>query len=237
MKKILILMTFLLLTTGCTAEYNLTITENSYKEELVIIGENQDEISEFNNNWKIPIDKEENELLLGLDGTPEIEGEIYKYNISNNKLIFNYEFGKDEYSKSTVVSYCYDKLLVVNDYDYITISTSPKVNCISEFPNITSIKVNIQTDKKVVHNNADSIKNNVYTWYITKDNIKNKSLSIKLENNIEEEINPEIPDNTSKEKQKGEYDLYIFLLILLVIVLIGNKLIIKLKGNNTTNIP
>ena len=43
-KRILILITILLLTTGCTCEYNLTIEENTYKEEIIITGETKEEI-------------------------------------------------------------------------------------------------------------------------------------------------------------------------------------------------
>ena len=48
----------LLLTTGCECEYNLTIDGNTYKEEINIIGETNEEIDSFKNNWKIPIDKD-----------------------------------------------------------------------------------------------------------------------------------------------------------------------------------
>ena len=44
----------LLLTTGCTSEYNLTIDNNVYQEKVNINGITSDELSNLNRDWQIP---------------------------------------------------------------------------------------------------------------------------------------------------------------------------------------
>ena len=109
-KRILIVLMILLLTTGCTCEYNLTIDENTYKEEIILYGENSQEISQFNKEWKIPFNKEEYDLIVGADTEYLVEDNIYQYNISSNKIAFSHNFSQFDYNQSTAVSNCYKKL-------------------------------------------------------------------------------------------------------------------------------
>ena len=139
----------LLLLTGCTCEYNLTIDNNVYKEEINLTGENNEETSNINNKWKVPVDKDE----YNKGGDPEsnsyISGDIYEYKVTGNILKFNYDFTKSTYPNSSAVSNCYDKLTVLNYENSTVISTSSKATCFDEYPLLTSITVNIKVDKPV----------------------------------------------------------------------------------------
>ena len=73
-------------------EYNLNITGNKYSEEVIITANTSEEINNINNEWKIPVDKEEYDYLGGdYSTTATAIGDTYKYNISANKLILNYD--------------------------------------------------------------------------------------------------------------------------------------------------
>ena len=165
-KRILVLIIILLLTTGCTCQYNLTIENNVYKEEVIIYGENSEEISNFNLKWQVPVDKDE--YNRGGDPSTEIEvdGDIYNYNLSENSLKFNYDFTKSSIINSSAVSNCYNKLTITNYNETIIISTSQKATCYDKYPTLSNLRVNIKVDKPVISNNADSVSGNTYIWNI-----------------------------------------------------------------------
>lgn len=230
MKKSILIILMLLLLTGCTCEYNLTIDGYSYKEEVIITGENSEEKSSFNQEWAVPIDKEVYDMA-GDESTElsDIKTETYNYNINSDNIKFYYDLSRNEMINSTAVSICYDKLNITN-YDNTTIiSTSSKNKCFDEYQTLTNIKVNIKVDKPVISNNADIINGNIYTWNITKDDTK----SINLVLNNEKVEDNEIIDNKPQQKpKKKDYTLYIFCGILLIVMLSAYFMFNKLKNKN-----
>ena len=232
-KRILLIIMILLLTTGCTFEYNLIIDGSNYKEEIVITAESSDEISSFNQKWEIPIDKDEYEKISGFDNETDINTKIYKYSISSNKLTFNNNFNISNISKSTAAYNCYNKLTVSNYNNTTIISTSPKADCFDKHPPLTSVKVNIKVDREVISNNADNISGNTYTWNITKETASSKSINLVLSNgNKEEDKTDPSSDNTNNKTKKNDYTLYIFLIILVLIIFLGYKWFMKFKDKN-----
>lgn len=238
-KRILMLIPILLLTTGCTCEYNLTIENDTYKEQITIIGSTPDEISSFNNKWQIPINKEEyNNINLEPDSNGGFTGEIYNYNLSSNRLTFSYNFNKIQYINSTAVSNCYDMLTITNSNNRTVISTSSNTKCFENHPPLTNIKINIKVDKPVISNNADRINGNTYTWNIDKSNANEKSINLIIgnqNNEIIENNNSNDSNINIKENNKNPFDkyiLYIFLAILALIIYFGYKWFINMKDKN-----
>lgn len=231
-KRIILLIIILLLTTGCTCEYNLTIDGNTYKEKITIIGENSEEISSFNNEWKISVDKENNNTPGDPESNPDNNRNVYKYNLSDNELIFNYDFIGSEFANSMAVSNCYDKLTITNYNKTTIISTSPKANCFKNNPPLNNVKVKISVDREVINNNADSISGNTYIWNITKENASSKSINLVLDNS-EEDINlPSSSNKTTINEKKNDYTIYIFLIAIVLIILLGYKWFMKFKDKN-----
>ena len=232
-KRILIVLLILLLTTGCTCEYNLTIDENTYKEEIVLYGENSQEISQFNKEWKIPYNKEEYDLIAGADTEYLVENNIYKYNILSNKIAFSHDFSEIDYNQSTAVSNCYKKLSLTDYNDTLVISTSPDIKCFDKYPTLNNIKVNIKVSEHVINHNADSFSNNIYTWNINRDDINNKSINIIIENKTESDDNiTNVPNVNKPTKLEAKYDLYILLAIIAIIIFILYIWFIKFKEKN-----
>lgn len=233
-KRILLLILMLLLTTGCTCQYNLTIENNTYKEEIIIYGENNEETSNFNKKWEIPVNKEEYHLGGEAGVEKDVTGDVYKYNLSGNKLTFNYDFTRSDIIDSSAVSNCYNKLTIVDYEDTIVISTSSKAMCYNRYPTLNNLKINIKVDKPVISNNADNVNGNIYTWNITKDNADDKSINIILDNKktvVDDE--PKEEDNDEKNQiKKRDYTLYIFLGILLIVVLIAYLIFNKIRNHN-----
>lgn len=240
-KRILLIATILLFTTGCTCEYNLTIDNNVYKEEIILIGKTLDEISSFENDWKVPIDKDI--YNLGLDPSSKIpeQNDLYNYKLRGSRLTFTYDFTRNQFENSSAVSNCYNKLTVSNYENSIVISTSQKALCFEEYPTLTNVKINITVDKKVTSNNADSRNGNTYTWNINKNNASNKSINIVLENketNISDDNSKDNnyqnnnENNNQQKENKNDYTLYIFSGILLIIMLLAYNFVNKLKNKS-----
>ena len=98
MKKIILLIVILLLTTGCTCEYNLKIDNNKYSEEIIINAKTVSEKDNFSNNWEIPINKDDYDIGLDTESDDIDYSQIYNYRTSGNSLIFNYDFNRSEYN-------------------------------------------------------------------------------------------------------------------------------------------
>ena len=232
-KRIFILIIPLLFMTGCSCEYNLKIEENTFKEEIKLIADDQAEVSLFNEKWEVSSNKNQN-VPGGDPSTAEaVDDNMYKYNLSNNMLTFNYDFSQNGYRNSTAVSKCYNNFTVTNYQNSIIISTPSKAICFDNYPSLNNIVINITTDKEITSNNADSSNGNTYTWKLSKDS--NKSINIVIDNSNKNE-NPSSSNNNQEhnEKKEKDYTMYIFSGILLTVVLIGYLVfsIIKKKNND-----
>ena len=236
-KRIFILIIPLLFMTGCTCEYNLEIEGNKFKEEIKLIADSSEEISQFNKKWEISTNKEDNTFGGDPSTTKNPIDNPYNYNLTNNTLTFSYDFSQNEYKNSLAVSKCYNNLTVTNYQDSIVISTPSKTICLGNYPPLNSIVINITTNKKVTSNNADNINGNTYTWKLNKTNATNKPINIVIDNSGNDGVASSASSgssNTQKENNKKDYTMYIFSAILLIVVLLGYLVfnIIKRKNNN-----
>ena len=147
MKKRIKYLVMILLLTGCTCEYNLTIDDDDYlyKEEVVILAENEEELNDINANLQIPVDKN---YILGADSDSVFPDNIDFYNTSveNNKMIFRYDFTRKGLINSSAVYNCFERLIVNNYDNNLIISTNSKANCFINTPPLTNVKINIKTE-------------------------------------------------------------------------------------------
>lgn len=233
-KRIILLIIAVLLTTGCTCEYNLTIDNNTYHEKIILTGTTSEEITNFSNKWQIPVDKEEYNSIGGdTNSGVDVTGDIYEYSKTGNNLVFNYDFTTSGINNSTAISQCYSKATITAYQDSIIISTSDKVNCFDRYAPLTNLKINITTTKQVKSHNADSVNGNTYTWNVNSTNANNKPINLLIDNSNASSSstsssngsNSNIKDNT-KEK---DYTFYIFCVIILLVMLLGYFIFTKIK--------
>lgn len=177
MKKNLMLALFvLLLATGCDGTYNLEIYDDRYKEDITIIENNT-------NNWYSPNKNgvSFNDLL-----TEEYNRDNFYYQkklISDTTTMgLNYksDFDIDTYDSLAIPYRCYQYFTVLDEGDDIVISTSNKNLCYGAYEWLNNITINIKTNHKVLEHNADSVKNGIYTWKLTRENASDKSIQIKF---------------------------------------------------------
>ena len=97
-----------------------------------------------------------------------------------------------------------------------------------EYNTIDSYVVNIEIDKKVISHNADSVKGNVYTWNINKNNAADKIISIQFKNDL--------LDLKSEKEEKKDFNYMIIFIIfglitLVLIIILGLIKSISNKNN------
>lgn len=170
MKKIFIICFLSLILFGCSnAEYNLTINDDSFYEDINVYFDNDSSYS-F-------IDYDFYPLHSNVDN-------IYEKKIENfngmTKLNLKYKYSVEEFGNSNTLNQCFDyKDLDFND-DFYYINIGNFNGCITN----PDFVINIKTNNKVLFNNANSVKNNVYSWYINSDNVNDFSLEIKVSKGI-----------------------------------------------------
>ena len=232
-KKLFILIILLLFTTGCTCEYNLKIEDNIFKEQIKLTADSQEEMSAFNKKWEISAKKDQNVPGGDPSTTETITNSIYKYNLSNSTLTFDYNFSQSEYNSSTAISKCYNNITITNYQNSTIISTPSTVICFDNYPSLDKVIVNVIVDRDVKSNNADGVNGNTYTWNLTRENANDKTINMVIVNSSEQASDNNNHDNHTA-KTKKDYSIYIFCGILLLAFLLGYIIFsrIRNKGNN-----
>lgn len=197
--RYIVLILFVVIVTGCTAEYNIKIDKDFIEENSFI--RNSDKSTWDNDDYLYGesfIDKIKETLEIPRQVYTDADVNFYdEYSktdgvdyyeqsiISTSKeygLKYNFKFPIDKYSKSLNSNICYDVISVANSKEKIILNTSDSFNCFDNFSKLDEVTVNITTswNYSVISSNADKVENGKYTWIITKDNASNKPIRIEL---------------------------------------------------------
>ena len=223
MKKIkYLLIVLLFIISGCSAEYNLTISDDEIKEKFTSVI-NKNEIPTYVKSSD-PYAPEFDDQL-----TPFIENEQHPF-LDNNDIIYDkevveedtyrkvtykYKYKKEEFINSYVMKYCFENV----QYDYqnnYNINLSGAFYCLRS----DSLDINIITKSKVISNNADFKKGNTYTWHIEKKDVDNVNINMEIKRN-----------HTVRNLSKNTGPIAIVFIILILIVL-SILLVLKKRLNN-----
>ena len=239
LKKYLVLIMIILLT-GCTAEYNVTINDTSHIQESLDVIETDSSLFDIKNSslynstlreylqtdlkWPTPalIDSETNPIE-----PTKIDGVSY-YNKTDEsasdalKINYKYQFNTDLFMKSKILRTCYNYEVDVKD-NVLNFKTIDSLNCFEDYPLLESAKFSLKTSCKIVESNADLENGNTLTWDITKDNYSKKNIAFNLD--------------CSKKTPKKNYKQEISIILLCfgyTAIILGVMLLIKLlyKKNN-----
>ena len=189
--KYYIVSLFLLLLTGCKFEYNVNITSDGVEE---------DNIAYIENTTEKTVEDEAYKIAKKYSG-PTDELGMYKSSVVRKNNLFGVDyFAKysfDDYQNSPSFSLCYDNYRMARDSnsDLIIISTNEKFKCFDMFDELEELNINIRSEYDVVSSNADNVSNDVYSWYINRNNYNNKSVNIVFSTDIE---------NTDDNSQNGD---------------------------------
>ena len=180
MKKILILLSFVFLLSGCTASYEITINGNHIDEKLKIIETDKTIFdSDLGTGWTL------RESLNAILEDDEFGTQDYKIKdlSNNNRLGVEYSsLSLESIINSSIINQCYKNPIVDISGDIVIINTGDDFECYDLYDNLDTIKVEFKTNHKVLSSNADEVKNGKYIWNMTRDDIK--SIEISYDNSI-----------------------------------------------------
>lgn len=186
MKKVILLVTFILLFCGCSATYNLDIDKLDYSEDVDIYLE------------KTSINRESVDILkrtsypafFSNDFGPEEElvyekGIFYERNViddgTNYGINFNYKYTNYNFNDSNIIKSCYQYFTFLpNDDGYRTFLTSKHLLCMDSFPELENVTIRIKTKYIPTYHNADEVEGDTYIWKVDRNNYKNHPISLRL---------------------------------------------------------
>ena len=240
MKKIIIFTFLCILLTGCTANYKININNNLIEENLTIIETDKSKFDIKNNNgFSI---RESFDSLLEED---EFSNETYNIKSINSDDAIGIEYNSNilkSLDNSSIIYQCYKEPSIIINENIVTIDTGSNFECFDLYDNLENVEISLNTNNKVLTNNADNVIDNKYVWNITK--LGNKQIKFSYEinnmNNLEdnqEENNTNNLDNINNNEENNEnnkkiniyYIITTIVLILLIVVLI---IYVKIKKAN-----
>ena len=229
MKKVLLIISSIVLLSGCTISYNLDINTSNLSETITT----NITQSDYSNYLDSKEDKPNTELYTLLS-----KNDIWAFNNNKNdihqKSITKGNFGYDvtykytyyysNFVNSYIINNCFDRYDIYNKDDYYYIKLSGKFNCYYGDTNI-----NITTKNLVYNNNANSINEDTYSWIINDSNKDDVNITFQL-SKTELKANQ---SNNENSDYKNPYTIYIVISIV-IIVAIGSGILIykKLRINN-----
>ena len=173
-RKMITLCLFSFLLCGCTAQYNLEIKDDDFRENIKINFNSKDDGAyEYFS---------ENKFYAVMDGVSDFK-EYKKESNAKENINFSYTYEGLEFNKATSLSSCFKAYNVMDENGYYIISTSQGLTCAREEDTILldGLDVVIKTNHIVKENNADEVDGYVYTWHFDKSNYDKKSIYIELE--------------------------------------------------------
>lgn len=231
MKKIVWLLFCIMFFTGCTVEYNLTISDDTINESIIISN-------------KIDSDNESYYDKLANNAYSQYNDDgIKKYSVKkvkeNENTIYNLnqKYSLKNFHQIRAISECFSASNLVKksgeDNTYI-LQTNKGFKCMSyEYEKVDSYEINITFDDNysVITHNANKVNDNKYTWYINSTNSNNISISVEFKKNEKKE---NIDDKT-KEKKSSTNILVLVFIILGVIAISVFIIIYALNLNQKRN--
>jgi hypothetical protein len=183
MKKIMLVIVFLILLTGCSNEYNLKIDKDNINEKITII---IDKSKIFDESLSPDMDiystdsinyllNEDIHAILNNRNEKYVKKVDEKGNFINVTLEYTYK--AESYLRAQILNNCFEKIDVKESSKDIYIHLSGKFSCLG---NNNDLDFVIDSNNRVLSQNADTKKFNKYIWNINNSNKDNVDIEIKL---------------------------------------------------------
>lgn len=160
-KRVILILSLLLLT-GCTINYDLEFTGDKFVENIYGTVTNK-ELELKDNSTGINIYRnmlyEEQKAFVNRDN-------LYTKTITEGNEEVNYNFtytySRDNFQDSRIVNSCFSNSVLEETDEFYYIDLSGSFSCLYS----DQIKINVKSDYMIIENNADKVKDGVYTWII-----------------------------------------------------------------------
>ena len=232
MKRILILIVFVLLLTGCKATVDVSIDENKVSEKVTIHEQDTTTYNQIKNwdGFPVPLYYDaELESPLWMPNREKESGISY-YDVttddSQNAIVATGNFSLDNYKRSSLVRNCFKLFNIINEDGVTIFSTSKGLIC--SFDNFDVV---VKTPYKIVNSNASSIDsfNNTYTWNFTKSNRNNISIYFEVDFSKNYDGSGTNKSSNNSNSNDVKKDTNVVLIITIITILIFIILLITLN--------
>lgn len=172
MKKLLMVM-LLILVSGCSCKYNLSIKNAQIKETLTINGV----------TTGIP---EQADLV-------NISTHEYSKNLNGNILEYQTSYYLNNYKTSDFLT-CFDSYTFLEEENNYILRTGKKFKCLPyqyndfDILRYDKLEITLTTNHQVLDSNADYVEKGVYHWFITADNVDDTEIYFKISKDAKQPI-------------------------------------------------
>ena len=190
-KKILILIIFCLLLSGCSVNYKLEIKNDTIKESITSISTSKTErfLEEticdnykYQDNIYTPSLNKNNVVINNYAKKHEgVEYYDTRYSDSNNNCRINGDYTYDIYeygSAYSIPQYVKNFKAYQEDGEYIIKASNFKF--FKDYNTVQEFDVTINTNYEVTYNNADKTNGNNYIWHIDRTNFGTKQIEFRI---------------------------------------------------------
>ena len=179
-KKCFILTALLMLLTGCTINYNLTIDNNSVSESISgSVDKNEYELEDGDTGLNLFY------TLIKKDVPALVSGDsLYNKDITETDDGINYNYTytyKNNIDKARVINECFENHYIDETDEYYNIKLSGGFYCLYS----NKIDINVISNYEVLYNNAKKVNGNKYTWTI--DNSNNVDIMLTVSKTVKYE--------------------------------------------------
>ena len=215
-EKILLIILLIFCITGCSADYDLVITDKKkVYEKVVLLDENDNILKTSDSIDYFLLYKKKQFTSLGYNVENIKKDQQSGFNLSNNYDSLN------EFIETSMMKSLFENANIEDDNNLFIFETTGQylynniftIDILSDYIyNLDEIKVKIKFYNKVIKHNADYAdeKNNVYTWILSKEN-NYDNIMFQLSNDVRYDI--KYADYLNRNK-------IVFIIIGIVIVLI-----------------
>ena len=187
-KIILLLLSFVMC--GCTARYNLDISDGKIKETATIyatstetyVGDNTANLLKYAaGSPRVSLNLKNKNVYDNLGQVSEVSGvDYYDMSFNDNTLIATTKYNIEHFRKA-VETPAYVALFESSNRNDIQTIKFSNINSFGTYNTLDNLVVTINTDYKVTYTNADSVNGNTYTWNVNRSNYSKKVIEISFE--------------------------------------------------------
>lgn len=222
MKKKIVLFILIILLSGCTVNYSIDFQGDNVIEKI------EGDVSRSEASAEVEDRSDVNQIYynLYLEEYPLINNVNEKYirNVNEENENVHYKFNYiyyNNYKDSKVINSCFENKIYEETADFYYINLTGKFNCL--YNDDDKINIFVRSEKAVLEDNANSVKNGTYKWVIDKENSDNVNILLSVSKNI---------DANYKEYKVHTSPFKIIAFIILIVLSVITYLLYRKKEKN-----
>lgn len=166
-------MFILLLVSGCSCKYELSIEDSKIKESLIV-----------------------NEMVTQVPEQADLEhfsNHTYIKSLEDHMLKYETSYLLSNYKTSDFLT-CFDSYTFLEEENAYLLRTGKSFKCLPyqyndfDILNYEQLEITLSTNHKVLEHNANYVEKGVYHWYITTDNVDNAEIYFKISKNANQSV-------------------------------------------------